>query len=223
MAFEGSPLPRAEVTGAPLRRAILDVDRVADRASAREALEIPDDRFVVAVMGGSLGSGPLNDAIRNYLVDHRDDVGLAVHQVAGERFAAEIERIEGEPGVIHRVVGYEPNMAAVYAAADLLVGRGGASTVHEVAATGIPSILVPWPGATDDHQRDNIEWLTEVGGAVMLRDDELARLGSEIERLRTDPAACTALSTAAAVRGEVHRRGALARLIERVAVTSSAS
>lgn len=223
VAFEGSPLPRAEVTGAPLRRAILDVDRVADRASAREALEIPDDRFVVAVMGGSLGSGPLNDAIRNYLVDHRDDVGLAVHQVAGERFAADIERIEGEPGVIHRVVGYEPNMAAVYAAADLLVGRGGASTVHEVAATGIPSILVPWPGATDDHQRDNIEWLTEVGGAVMLRDDELARLGSEIERLRTDPAACTALSTAAAVRGEVHRRGALARLIERVAVTSSAS
>ena len=223
VAFEGSPLPRAEVTGAPLRRAILDVDRVADRASAREALELPDDRFVVAVMGGSLGSGPLNDAIRNYLVDHRDDAGLAVHQVAGERFAADIERIEGEPGVIHRVVGYEPNMAAVYAAADLLVGRGGASTVHEVAATGIPSILVPWPGATDDHQRDNIEWLTEVGGAVMLRDDELARLGSEIERLRTDPAACTALSTAAAVRGEVHRRGALARLIERVAVTSSAS
>jgi len=223
VAFEGSPLPRAEVTGAPLRRAILDVDRVADRASAREALEIPDDRFVVAVMGGSLGSGPLNDAIRNYLIDHRDDAGLAVHQVAGERFAADIERIEGEPGVIHRVVGYEPDMAAVYAAADLLVGRGGASTVHEVAATGIPSILVPWPGATDDHQRDNIEWLTEVGGAVMLRDDELARLGSEIERLRTDPAACTALSTAAAVRGEVHRRGALARLIERVAVTSSAS
>ena len=57
VAFEGSPLPRAEVTGAPLRRAILDVDRVADRASARRALALPDDRFVVAVMGGSLGSG----------------------------------------------------------------------------------------------------------------------------------------------------------------------
>ncbi len=99
-----------------------------------------------------------------------------MHQVAGERFAAGVERIEARSveagaGVIHQVVGYEPNMAAVYAAADVLVGRGGASTVHEVAATGIPSILVPWPGATDDHQRDNIEWLTEVGGAVMLRDD----------------------------------------------------
>ena len=226
VAFEGSPLPRAEVTGAPLRRAILDVDRVADRASARRALALPDDRFVVAVMGGSLGSGPLNTAINAYLTEHRDDAGLAVHQVAGERFAAGVERI-GDPsigaGVIHRVVGYEPDMAAVYAAADLLVGRGGASTVHEVAATGIPSILVPWPGATDDHQRDNIEWLTEVGGAVMLRDDQLDGLGDEIERLRADPDARAALSNAASRRGDVHRRGALASLIERVAVASSPS
>jgi UDP-N-acetylglucosamine--N-acetylmuramyl-(pentapeptide) pyrophosphoryl-undecaprenol N-acetylglucosamine transferase len=223
VAFEGSRLPRAEVTGAPLRRAILDVDRVADRASARGALDLPDDRFVVAVMGGSLGSGPLNTAIRSYLTEHRDDVALAVHQVAGERFAAGVERVEGGAGVIHRVVGYEPDMAAVYAAADLLVGRGGASTVHEVAATGIPSILVPWPGATDDHQRDNIEWLTEVGGAVMLRDDQLDRLGGEIERLRADPDARAALSSAASRRGDVHRRGALASLIERVAVASSPS
>ena len=226
VAFEGSPLPRAEVTGAPLRRAILDVDRVADRASARRALALPDDRFVVAVIGGSLGSGPLNTAINAYLTEHRDDAGLAVHQVAGERFAAGVERI-GDPsieaGVIHRVVGYEPDMAAVYAAADLLVGRGGASTVHEVAATGIPSILVPWPGATDDHQRDNIEWLTEVGGAVMLRDDQLDGLGDEIERLRADPDARAALSNAASRRGDVHRRGALASLIERVAVASSPS
>jgi UDP-N-acetylglucosamine--N-acetylmuramyl-(pentapeptide) pyrophosphoryl-undecaprenol N-acetylglucosamine transferase len=228
VAFEGSPLPRAEVTGAPLRQAILDVDRAADRASARRALDLPDDRFVVAVMGGSLGSGPLNTAINSYLTDHRDDGGLAVHQVAGERFAAGVEHIDasavdGGVGVIHRVVGYEPNMAGVYAAADLFVGRGGASTVHEVAATGIPSILVPWPGATDDHQRDNIEWLTEVGGAVMLRDDQLASLGGEIERLRADPDARTTLSTAASSRGEVHRRGALASLVERVAVASSPS
>ncbi|MET0663003.1 MAG: UDP-N-acetylglucosamine--N-acetylmuramyl-(pentapeptide) pyrophosphoryl-undecaprenol N-acetylglucosamine transferase [Ilumatobacteraceae bacterium] len=226
VAFEGSSLPRAEVTGAPLRRAILDVDRVADRAPARRALALPDDRFVVAVMGGSLGSAPLNAAINAYLTEHRDDPGLAVHQVAGERFAAGVERIgapSGAEGVTHRIVGYEPDMAAVYAAADVLVGRGGASTVHEVAATGIPSILVPWPGATDDHQRDNIEWLTEVGGAVMLRDDQLDRLGGEIERLRADPEARAALSNAASRRGDVHRRGALASLIERVAVASSPS
>ncbi len=226
--LRGSPLPRAELTGAPVRRAVLDVDRVADRAAARRALDLPDDRFVVAVMGGSLGSAPLNDAIASYLLAHRDDVGLAVRQVAGERFADEVERIGDDPagdvtGVLHRVVGYEPNMPAVYAAADVLVGRGGASTVHEVAATGIPAILVPWAGAADDHQPDNVAWLTEVGGAVMLLDHELPRLGSEIERLRADPDLLRALSHAAARRGEVHRRGALASLIERVAVTSSPS
>ena len=229
VAFDGSPLPRAEVTGAPLRRAILEVDRVADRSAARRALDLPDDRFVVAVMGGSLGSGPLNDAIASYLMDHRADAGLAVHQVAGERFAAGLQPIgddldhPDDAGVIHRIVGYEPNMAAVYAASDLLVGRGGASTVHEVAATGIPAILVPWPGAADDHQRDNIEWLTEVGGAVMLRDDQLGGLGDEIERLRADRGARDELSASAARRGAVHRQRALASLIERVAVTSSPS
>ena len=85
-------------------------------------------------------------------------------------------------------------MAAVYAAADLLVGRGGASTVHEVAVTGIPAILVPWPGATDDHQRDNIAWLTEVGGAVMLPTTQLDRPGRRIEWLRPIPTHRVALS-----------------------------
>ncbi len=224
VAFDGSPLPRAEVTGAPIRQAILDVDRIGGRAEARRLLGVPDDRFLIAVMGGSLGSSPLNEAIGAYVVEHRDDTNLAVHHVAGERFAGAIETITADPGVLHRVVGYEANMPAVYAAADLLIGRGGASTVHEVAVTGMPAILVPWPAAADDHQRDNIAWLTEVGGAVMLDDAELAtRLGPEIERLRADGDVRAELSANAARRGDVHRHGALASLIDRVAVTSTPS
>ena len=68
-------------------------------------------------------------------------------------------------------------MPLVYAAADLFVGRGGASTVHEVAATGVPAILVPWSGAAEDHQTANVAWLADGGGAVLLperRIDELA-------------------------------------------------
>ena len=67
--------------------------------------------------------------------------------------------------------------------------------------TGIPAILVPWPGATDDHQRDNIAWLTEVNAAVMLRDDESDGLGDEIDWLRADP-----LRTRPAVRGGIRQR-----------------
>lgn len=224
VAFENSPLPRATVTGAPVRQDVLSLDRIGDRVRARSILGVDADRFLVAVMGGSLGSGVLNDEIATYIDDHRDDAGLAVRQIAGERFADSIAEVGG-PGVAiaHQVVGFERDMAAVYASADLLVGRGGASTVHEVAVTGIPAILVPWSGAADDHQRGNVEWLSEVGGAVMMPELRLAAQGAlarEIERLRHDPGARDALSAAARRRGEVHRSGALAGLIEQVALTS---
>ncbi|MBV1892902.1 MAG: glycosyltransferase [Ilumatobacteraceae bacterium] len=225
VAFENSPLPRASITGAPVRQEILDVDRSAtQRAQARRSLGIPDDRSMVAVMGGSLGSGVLNAAVAKYLSDHIADDRLAVRQVAGERFAAEVEEV-GSPatGVLHQVVGYEPDMAAVYSACDLIVGRGGASTVHEVAVTGTPAILIPWADSADNHQYDNVSWLSEVGGALLLTEDRLVELGSEIDRLRADGAARDALAAGARERGEIHRSGALAGLIERVAVTSSSS
>lgn len=222
VAFENSPLPRATVTGAPVRQEILQIDRVTDRAAARERMGIPADRFIVAVMGGSLGSGVLNNEIEHFIARHQNDPRLAVRQVAGERFADSIAEVGVvENGIVHQVVGYEPDMAAIYAGADLMIGRGGASTVHEVAVTGIPAILVPWSGAADDHQTDNVEWLSEVGGAAMLTEAELGRLGTEIDRLRDDDAGRSEMSAAAHARGDVHRSGALAGLIERVAVTSA--
>jgi UDP-N-acetylglucosamine--N-acetylmuramyl-(pentapeptide) pyrophosphoryl-undecaprenol N-acetylglucosamine transferase len=174
------------------------------------------------VMGGSLGSGVLNTEIARYVDEHRHDGTLAVRQVAGERFAAKIDELGSiADGIIHQVVGYEPDMPAVYAAADLLIGRGGASTVHEVAVTGVPAILVPWAGAADDHQTDNVQWLSEVGAAVLLAEPDLAGLADQIGRLRLVETDRDALSAAALARGEVHRSGALAELIERVALTSA--
>ncbi len=221
VAFDHSPLPNATVTGAPVRQEILRVDRGADRADARRRLGIAQERFFVAVMGGSLGSGVLNGEIARYVDAYRDDGDLAVRQVAGERFVDQVEELGAVPdGIVHQVVGYEPDMVDVYAAADLLIGRGGASTVHEVAVTGIPAILVPWAGAADDHQTDNVQWLSETGGAVLLSESELSRLGDEIDRLRRDDTARRALGAAAHARGEVHRSGALADVIEQVAITS---
>ena len=124
---------------------------------------------------------------------------------------------------MHQVVGYESDMAAVYQACDVIIGRGGASTVHEVAVTGTPAILVPWAASADDHQTDNVRWLSEVGGAIMLRESELDRLADTLDALRADPLRRDALAAAALGRGEVHRSGALAGLIERVAIASSPS
>jgi undecaprenyldiphospho-muramoylpentapeptide beta-N-acetylglucosaminyltransferase len=220
VAFPDSTLPRARLTGAPVRRAVLAVDRVRDRTAARAALGLPEDRFVVAVAGGSLGSGVLNDAVRRYVDDHLADTGLAVRHVVGERFlAGAMPATDGRDGILYDVIGYEDRMPLVYAAADLFVGRGGASTVSEVAATGIPAILVPWAASADDHQTGNVRWLADVGAAVLVPESSLAAgaLGTEIERLRADGPARAELGSAAHRMGEVHRSGRLAEVIEEVA------
>lgn len=219
VAFPDSPLPRAHLTGAPVRAAVLAVDRARDRTTARAALGLPDDRFVVAVIGGSQGSGVLNDAIAKYVATHRDDRALAVRHVLGERFVDTAPpALSGADGVLYQPVGYEAEMPLVYAAADVLVGRGGASTVHEVAVTGIPAILVPWSGAAEDHQTANVRWLSDHGAAVLLEEGSVDGLATAIEALRHDPTARAALTTAARAKGDVHRTGALARLVEDVAL-----
>ncbi len=218
VAFPDSTLPRATMTGAPVRRAVLDVDRERDREGARRELGLPLGRFVLAVTGGSQGSGVLNDAIRSYVDEHADDTGLAVRQVVGERFleGAGAGR-DGADGVLHQVVGFDDRLERTYAAADLLVGRGGASTVAEVAVTGTPAVLVPWAAAAEDHQSANVAWLADQGGAIAVAESELANLGALIDRLRADADERRALGERAADAGSVHRSGQLAALIERVA------
>ena len=80
-----------------------------------------------------------------------------------------------------------PDMAAAFASADLVVARAGAGSVNEIAAAGMPSILVPLPFAADDHQRRNAEALVEASAARMVLDRDLTgeRLVSEVERLRS--------------------------------------
>lgn len=224
VAFPDSPLPRATVTGAPIRQAVLDIDRIGDRLPARQRLGLPADRFVVAVMGGSQGSGVLNTGVEALLDRCAGDTQLAIRHVVGERFLADARPpATGEGGVVYQPVGYEPDMPSVYAAADLLVGRGGASTVHEVAVTGVPAVLVPWSASAEDHQTANVRWLADAGAAILLPESDVARLADEVLRLRHDQDRRQALSDRARSMGEVHRQGSLARLVESVALTYEAS
>jgi UDP-N-acetylglucosamine--N-acetylmuramyl-(pentapeptide) pyrophosphoryl-undecaprenol N-acetylglucosamine transferase len=219
VAFDDSPLPRATTTGAPLRHAVLEVDRETQRDQARLELGVDRDRFLVAVMGGSQGSGLLNDAVSRIISAHRDDAGLAVRHVVGERFLdAAPAPLDGSDGIRYDPVGYESRMPLVYAAADLLVGRGGASTVHEVAATGTPAVLVPWSGAAEDHQAANVRWLSDQGAAVYLAEDDIEELPATIDRLRHDRPALEEIARSAHRLGEVHRSGALADLVMSVAL-----
>jgi UDP-N-acetylglucosamine--N-acetylmuramyl-(pentapeptide) pyrophosphoryl-undecaprenol N-acetylglucosamine transferase len=221
VAYPDSTLPRAAWTGAPVRRSIRLLDRSTERSAARQRWGIPDDVFLVGVIGGSLGSGILNDAIRAYAHDHAADGGIAIHHVVGQRFYdADVEPMTREEGGLdYEVVAYEEDMVTMYSAVDLLVGRGGAGTVAEVATVGVPSILIPWSGAADDHQTENVRWLSDNGGAVLLREGDVeARLGDTIDELRANPERLGAVARAAWSMGERNRMGSFAELIDEVVV-----
>lgn len=220
VAFPGSPLPRAVVTGAPVRREILAVDRATQRVEARSRLGIDDGRFLLVVVGGSLGSGVLNSITARYLADHAADAALAVYHVTGRRDVAGEPTGDGDPDARawYERVEFAHDMATLYAAADLWLGRGGASTVHEVAATGTPAVLVPWSGAAEDHQVDNVRWLSERGAAVLVDEEDPTAVAAAVERLRSDPAARSELAARAYEAGAVHRRGGVANLIDSIAL-----
>lgn len=226
VAFPESTLPRAVWTGAPVRRSIRLLDRSAERAGARQRWGVPENVFLIGVVGGSLGSGILNDAMRRYAQDHMSDDGLAIRHVVGHRFYdAHADRsASGRGGLDYRVVAYEEDMVTMYSAIDLLIGRGGAGTVAEVATVGVPSILVPWSGAADDHQRENVRWLSDNGGAILLDEPDVAeRLGETIDELRADPERLRNVARSAWSMGERHRSSTFAELIDEVVAEARAT
>ena len=220
VAFEGSSLPGATLTGAPVRQAILHVHREAQRAEARAALGLPDDRFVVAVMTGSLGAKVVNDTVSALVERWADRRDIAVHHVVGPRFLdAAAPARDGAAGILYRVIGYEDRMPQVYAAADLLITRAGASTIAELATVGAPAIVIPWPDAAENHQLENAKVLADQGAAVLLEQSALTvdRLAQEIDALVAEPGRLAVIAHRAHEAGAVHRSGALVALVEEVA------
>ena len=220
VAFAGSTLPRAEITGAPVRQEVLSIDRHRDREAARSELGLPHNRFVFAVFGGSLGARRLNEVVAEIverLAARRD---VVIYHIVGERNMADAAPArDGSDGIMYRVVGYEDRMPKVYAAADLMMTRAGAATIAELATVGMPAIIVPWPGAAENHQVDNARELSDHHGAVLIDERDLTaeRLIVELAGLITNPGDLAAMSSAASALGARHRGTALVDLIERVA------
>jgi UDP-N-acetylglucosamine--N-acetylmuramyl-(pentapeptide) pyrophosphoryl-undecaprenol N-acetylglucosamine transferase len=225
VAFDGSTLPRAEVTGAPVRQEIVALDRDAMRADARVVLGLPLDRFVVAVMCGSQGAAVVNRVVVESVERLASRADLAVYHVVGDRnLDGAAPQRDGTAGILYRVIGYEDRMPLLYAAADLLVTRGGAGTIAELATVGAPAIVVPWPDAAENHQVDNAKVLSDQGAALLLEQHDLSadRLISEIESLMADRARLAVIAHRAHEAGAVHRSGALVQLVERVAAQGGA-
>lgn len=200
VSFPGTDLPRATVTGNPLRPEIRQIAENPDRDGSRRALDLPLDRTVIAVFAGSLGSRRINEAVAG-LADRwagRDD--LAIRHVVGRRDFEQFSATAPNPppgGLHYQCVSYEDRMDLLLDAADVAVTRSGGS-VFELMATGVPAVLVPLPIATRDHQRANAESVVAAGGAVMVLDSELDtdRLEHELDLLLNDPTRLAAMTAA---------------------------
>jgi UDP-N-acetylglucosamine--N-acetylmuramyl-(pentapeptide) pyrophosphoryl-undecaprenol N-acetylglucosamine transferase len=164
VTFPGTPLPRATVTGMPLRPEIAELDRVGRRAEAREWFGLRDAPTVL-VVGGSLGARRLNEAFGWAAADLSRD-GVQVLHVSGAGKKLDPGPV---PGARYVVVEYCDRMDLAYAAADLAVARSGASTVCELTAVGLPAILVPLPIGNGE-QRHNARTVVAAGGAHLVDD-----------------------------------------------------
>ena len=185
LTFEGSRsrFPRslrAEVTGLPLRREILGVvsgrEVLADEA--RRILELRSGRTTVLVTGGSQGALRVDRTVAEaipLLADRSDLQLLVLTGKAHERTVA--GAANGEMDLIVRTVPFLERMELALAVADLAVARAGANTIHELAVCAIPSILVPYPHATDDHQEANAREMERAGAADVYLDRELTPEG----------------------------------------------
>ena len=221
VAFEGSKLRRARFTGAPVRRDLLLLDRDAARAGARSELGVDPRRLLVVAFGGSLGSKVLNDAVGGMVDLLGDRADIAVRHVVGDRFlAGAAAQRSGERGIMYDVVGYEDQMVPVYAAADLMITRAGASTIAELSVAGMPAVIVPWAGAADNHQADNARILGDAGAAIVVSETELTaeRLATIVAGFADDRESLAPYAAAAAEAGQPHRSGRLVAVIEEVAV-----
>ena len=198
VAFTNTDLPRAVVTGNPLRPEIRAAAEQPDPVAARAALGLPEHRTVLAVFSGSLGSRRVNEAVRGLATRWADRGDLAIRHVTGRRDYADFAGGDlAGSGLVYQVVEYEDRMELLLSAADVAVTRSGGS-VAELEAFGVPAVLVPLPIATRDHQTANAQVLVNAGAAVLVPDDELTtvRLESELAPILADGDRRAAMSRA---------------------------
>ena len=219
VSFPSTKLPRAVLTGNPVREEVQRVNRDNDRSAARAALEVGEGRRLVVVASGSLGAARINRAVFEAVHRWADREDLAVHHVIGPRDWQELDHLRPDlshAGLDYTAVEYEMDMPKVYAAADLVVGRAGASSVAELAVLGLPSVLVPLPGAPGDHQTANAAHLAAVGGAVVVPDAEMdgTRMVEEVDALLRVPGLLGAMGQKAAGVGRRDADNRVADLLE---------
>ncbi|CAD5944035.1 UDP-N-acetylglucosamine--N-acetylmuramyl-(pentapeptide) pyrophosphoryl-undecaprenol N-acetylglucosamine transferase [Streptomyces cyaneofuscatus] len=243
VAFDGSRAhlsggERALTVGMPIAASLAALDRPALRAEARRAFGIPEGARVVLFNGGSLGAARLTAAAVGLAARWRDRTDVHLLIKTGPAALAETRRklvdagvgaaAQGEArqqptdaasGPVAQAVPYLDRMDLAYAVADLVVCRAGSATIAELATTGVPAVLVPYPHAPGDHQTHNARVLSEAGAAHLVPDAETTadRLAELIDPLLADPARLAVMGRAADPGNHARAADLLAETVIRLA------
>jgi UDP-N-acetylglucosamine--N-acetylmuramyl-(pentapeptide) pyrophosphoryl-undecaprenol N-acetylglucosamine transferase len=170
-------------------RPIPAASRPMEREEARTRLGLAADVHVVLVFGGSLGARLLNDLALEAWADE----GPAVIHLCGNRDYPELRGRASRPDYL--LEPFMDEIGVAYGAADVTLARAGGS-VWELAAAGLPAVLVPGAFATGDHQEKNARWFADAGGAVVVPEAEAARAPGVVEELLDDDDRLAAMSAA---------------------------
>ncbi len=214
-AAKKGPDTRIVMTGNPVRRTVLEGSRERGRAK----LGVPASATVLLVFGGSLGARHINEALARLAPEllRREEVWV-VHAAGEDGYEATRAalKLPEDQRARYLLSPYIEDMGDMLAAADLVLSRSGASSVAEIAALAVPSILVPYPLATEDHQTTNARFLTDAGAAVLVPDDELdsARFSDELLRLLGDASARQRMAACARGLGQAEAAARLADEVE---------
>ncbi|HVT31599.1 MAG TPA: undecaprenyldiphospho-muramoylpentapeptide beta-N-acetylglucosaminyltransferase [Rhodanobacteraceae bacterium] len=181
-----------EWVGNPVRASIAAIPAPAARYAGREG------PLRLLVLGGSQGAQSLNSALPEVLRRRGARLPVAVRHQCGAKHFEQARAAYMRANIEAEVVPFEDDMAGAYAWADLVICRSGALTLAELAAAGVPAILVPFPHAVDDHQTKNAEAMVAAGGArlVVEGEDFVKRLGAAFEEIG-DRAKLTKMAEAA--------------------------
>lgn len=208
---------RRSFLGNPVSRALLEAD--ADFGRAKFGLS--PDRPALLVLGGSQGAARLNEIVFEAAALMNERLGPEMAPqflwAAGEKHAAAWKERAEKAGLSKTLLvhGFIDDMPSAYAAADLAIARAGAGTISEIAAVGLPAILVPYPHARDDHQTANARELSQAGGAMVECEGRLnpALLAARVEQLLFSPDRLRRMSAAAMAQARPHAAWEMARMV----------
>ena len=184
-----------EVVGTPLRRVMCQAH---DKRAALEHFGLEEGKKTLLVMGGSQGARGINQAVTGGL-DTISELGMQVIHLTGPADFKAIQANYTDASLPNAVLAFCHEMHLAYTAADIAIARSGASSLAELSAFSLPTILVPFPYATDDHQTLNARVYEDCGAAKILKEDSMqARsLGMLLDELtEMDGAALKKMATA---------------------------